>query len=290
MLKKLLLLLSITGTLRSGAQVITDSILVDGHYRVFHFNKPAKPGGYLVFALHGSGGNGLQMLKASGKFTGEPHDGNVTIVCPDGYKHYWNECRKAATTPPNLENINEEAFFSKMIAYFKSRYQTNDRNAFAIGFSGGGHMAYKLALTMPNRFKAVTAVVANLPTQSNMDCAESKRPVAVMIINGTADDTNPWNGGEMKVGAITLGKVRSTEQTFNYWADVDGYKGKPVKDMIPDTNPNDKVTIEKYTYADAHKPEVTLLKVINGTHEFPPAPGLDVFTLSWEFFKRNMND
>jgi polyhydroxybutyrate depolymerase len=290
MLKKLLLLLCITGTLRSGAQVITDSILVDGHYRVFHFNKPAKPGGYLVFALHGSGGNGLQMLKASGKFTGEPHDGNVTVVCPDGYKHYWNECRKAATSPPNLENINEGAFFSKMIAYFKSRYQTNDRNAFAIGFSGGGHMAYKLALTMPNRFKAVTAVVANLPTQANMDCGESKRPVAVMIINGTADDTNPWNGGEMKVGAITLGKVRSTEQTFNYWADVDGYKGKPVKDMIPDTNPNDKVTIEKYTYADAHKPEVTLLKVINGTHEFPPGPGLEVFTLSWEFFKRNMNN
>jgi polyhydroxybutyrate depolymerase len=290
MLKKLLLLLCITGTLRSGAQVITDSILVDGHYRVFHFNKPAKPGGYLVFALHGSGGNGLQMLKASGKFTGEPHDGNVTVVCPDGYKHYWNECRKAATSPPNLENINEGAFFSKMIAYFKSRYQTNDRNAFAIGFSGGGHMAYKLALTMPNRFKAVTAVVANLPTQANMDCGESKRPVAVMIINGTADDTNPWNGGEMKVGAITLGKVRSTEQTFNYWADVDGYKGKPVKEMISNTNPNDKVTIEKYTYADAHKPEVTLLKVINGTHEFPPGPGLEVFTLSWEFFKRNMNN
>ncbi len=57
--------------------------------------------------------------------------------------------------------------------------------------SGGGHMPYKLALTMPKKIKAVTAVIANLPDTNNLDCIEVKRPIAVMIINGTEDPLNP---------------------------------------------------------------------------------------------------
>ncbi|MBX9806405.1 MAG: hypothetical protein K2X95_01265 [Flavobacteriaceae bacterium] len=53
--------------------------------------------------------------------------------------------------------------------------------------------------------------------------------------------------------------VRSTDETFLYWATLGGYKGKPKMEALLDNNPTDGKTIEKYTYKQKGKPEVTLL-------------------------------
>jgi polyhydroxybutyrate depolymerase len=140
---------------------------------------------------------------------------------------------------------------------------------------------------MPERFTAITAIIANLPDTVNMDCVEKKRPMPVMIINGTSDQTNPYNGGEVAIPGTVLGKVRSTEKTFEYWAGLDGYKGKPKKENLPDTDPTDGKTIEKYTYEKKGKPEVVLLKVINGKHDYPN--DIDVYLEAWNFFKRQIH-
>lgn len=268
--------------------MITDSVLIENHYRTFHFNKPKQvtKNYNLVFILHGSGGDGKGMMKPAlnpEKVSGtEP----LMLVYPDGYKKYWNECRKSATSVANLENINEPAFFDSMIHYFSKYYGVNAHYFFAIGLSGGGHMAYKLALTRPDKCKAISAVVANLPDANNLDCAESKIPVAVMIINGTKDLVNPYNGGEMMVGGHSFGRVRSTENTFTYWARLAGYKGQPVIKELPDTDTANKQTITHFTFKKKGKPEVTLLKVVGGEHSFPG--DVDAFIESWKFFKRQL--
>ncbi|WP_064196145.1 MULTISPECIES: PHB depolymerase family esterase [Emticicia] len=269
------------------AQVTDDSLLVEGHYRTFHFLKPAKEGASLVFVMHGSGGTGMQMRAAAKKLEKIAPIENILLVYPDGYKKFWNECRKTANSAANLENINENDFFGGMINYFKERYQINEKQVFAVGTSGGGHMAYKLALTMPEKFRAVTALIANLPDTNNIDCAEKRMAIPVMIVNGTADKTNPYEGGEVIIGNnISLGIVRSTDRTFAYWSNLAGYKGAPKKEILPDTDPKDGKTIEKYTFKKKRKPEVTLLKVINGKHDYPN--DIDVHVEAWGFFKRAM--
>ena len=120
---------------------------------------------------------------------------NILMVYPDGYKNYWNECRKMATSVANLENIDENSFFNKMIDYFISKYQISSNHVFAIGTSGGGHMAYKLAITMPEKFKSITAIIANLPDTSNMDCIEKKQPMPVGM-GGPAIKCRVQVGGE----------------------------------------------------------------------------------------------
>ena len=272
------------------AQVVTDSLLIDGHYRTFYFNKP-KTGfknGSLIFAMHGSGGNAKDFMKNAAKLEMKSEAENFIIVFPQGYKNYWNECRKASTVAANLENIDEDAFFSKITNYFKANYQINDQHVFASGFSGGGQMAYRMAITMPKKFRAISAMVANMPTTDNMDCAESKIAIATLIINGTADPVNPYNGGEMKAAGLTLGNVRSTDESFKYWAMLSGYNGEPVKGVLPDAAPNNNISVESYTYKKKNSPEVTLLKVINGKHEFPA--DIDLFVESWDFFKRQMKN
>ncbi|GAB3918493.1 alpha/beta hydrolase family esterase [Larkinella terrae] len=267
-------------------QLVSDSLLIDGHYRTFHFLKPAKPMATLIFALHGSGGNGQGVRNGAKKLEEIAPAENLLLVYPDGYKRYWNECRKTAQSAANLENIDENAFFGQMIDYFSEKYKIDTRRVFAVGTSGGGHMAYKLALTMPERFRAITALIANLPDTNNFDCVEKRIAVPVMIVNGTADQTNPYEGGEVKTNGISLGLVRSTDRTFQYWADLAGYRQKPLKELLPDTDPSDGKTIERYTYKEKGKPEVTLLKVLNGKHDYPN--DINVYLEALAFFRRQM--
>jgi len=271
------------------AQLISDSMLIDKNYRVFHFNLPPSlhPGASLIFILHGSGGNGIKMMEHTSRLQQEIKNENVVVVYPDGYKNFWNECRKAAPSDANVENIDENTFFNSMINYFNKKYQINKHNVFAIGTSGGGHMAYKLALTEPGSFKAVTAIVANLPDTNNIDCTGKNTPISIMIINGTKDEINPYNGGPVILGSnFNMGDVRSTDRTFQYWASLAGYKGDPVKEVLPDTDPADGKTIERYTYKKKNNPEIVLLKVLNGTHGYPN--DIDVHVEAWKFFKRQL--
>ncbi len=261
---------------------------MSGHYRGFHFITPTNlnSGSSLVFILHGSGGSGKNMIQRTTNFAQHVASENVVLVYPNGYKNYWNECRKAASSEANMINVDEAAYFNSMIQYFRSKYKTNDQKVFAIGTSGGGHMCYKLAMTMPGKFRAVTAIIANLPDTDNMDCAEAKVAIPIMIVNGTADPLNPYEGGLMQSGNFMMGNVRSTDRTFHYWASLAGYEGDPVKELLPDTDPADGKTIERYTYKKHGKPEVVLLKVIGGKHDYPN--DIDVHVEAWEFFKRQL--
>ena len=271
------------------SQLITDSLLIEGHYRSFHFNKPAAGarGSSLLFLMHGSGGSGTNMIQRTAKLEAVAAKEHLLVVYPEGYQHYWNECRKYATSAANKENINEHAFFEAMIGYFQKNYNIDVNRVVAAGFSGGGHMAYKLGLTMPDRIKAIAAIVANMPDSASFDCTYAGRPLPVLIINGTLDGTNPYEGGEMFVGNASYGLVRSTKNTFRYWAQLAGYSGAPVKRLLPDTDPADGKTIESYTYAQPGKPQVQLLKVIGGKHDYPN--DIDVYAYAWEFFKAQLD-
>ena len=275
-------------TLSSKAQLLSDSLKIGNNYRSFHFQKPSSgnSNASIVFVLHGSGGNGLGARKSAMSLENVSEKEHIILVYPDGYKRYWNECRKAATSLANVENIDENKFFAEMISYFQKHYKTQPGNVFVVGTSGGGHMAYKLAMTMPEKIKAITAIIANLPTDSNLDCAPVSKPLPVMIINGTKDPLNKYEGGEMSTGGVYLGAVRSTNETFRYWANLAGYKGEPVKTLLPDLDPTDGKTIEKYVYALKGKPNIVLLKVINGKHDYPN--DIDVHLEAWSFFKKQI--
>ncbi len=273
-------------TTAAQCQLVSDSVLIEGHYRTFHFLKPAQSHASLLFVLHGSGGNGRGHRNGAQKLEAIAPSENILMVYPDGYKRYWNECRKTAQSAANREDINENAFFGQMITYFEQKYGIDSKKVFAVGTSGGGHMAYKLAVTMPEKLRAITALIANLPDTNNMDCAEKRMAIPVMIVNGTADRTNPYAGGEVKTNGISLGFVRSTDRTFKYWSELAGYEGAPKMEALPDTDPTDGRTIERYTYKKPGKPEVTLLKVLNGEHNTPR--DIDVYLEAWAFFKRQM--
>ncbi|MBC7569498.1 MAG: prolyl oligopeptidase family serine peptidase [Spirosoma sp.] len=287
--KILTLLVTLITLSAAHAQVLSDSLTIDGNSRKFFFNKP--PDSFknpsLIFVLHGSGGNGRDMMQGATKMDERASTENALVVYPSGYKRYWNECRKASFAEANTEDVNEQAFFADMIAYFHKRYAVDRNHVFVVGTSGGGHMAYKLALTMPDAFRAATAIIANLPDSTNLDCTPVGKAIPMLIINGTADPINPYKGGVVNLGpGRSMGAVRSTDRTFAYWANLAGYTGSPTAEKIPDITLTDDQTIERYTYRTTGKPDVILLKVNGGKHEYPH--DLDPHLEALSFFERQL--
>lgn len=285
-MKKILLLLLFSQTLQA-QEIVSDSLKIEGIYRSFHFQQPIKKAkGYsLVFVLHGSGGNGLQMRQRVSTFHTNSDQEGLIAVYPTGYKNFWNECRKMSPADANMQNVNEEAFFTGMIAYFRKKYGIDPSKVFAVGTSGGGHMAFKLAMMLPERFHAITAIIANLPEEKNLDCSALGKPMNVMIVNGTEDKINPYMGGDVILASGNFGAVRSTDNTFHYWSSLAGYSGAPAHQNLPDTNPKDGKTIEEFSHTGREK-SVVLLKVNGGKHDYPG--DIDVHLKAWEFFKSTM--
>ncbi len=251
----------------------SSSLRVKNLRRDFYFYVPknvaANP--RLVFVLHGSGmiAKGMQVLTGRGfdKIADENRD--VIVVYPQGYGRYWNDCRKAATFDARKLNIDDIGFFEGMVKYFTEKYGVDEHKVFVTGYSDGGDMCFKLAKESPDLFRGFATVAASLPIETNDDCTETRKPVSILLLNGTSDPINPYKGGTVKAGdGKKRGDVMSTNNTVQYWLAVDQCDTTTKKEYtFPDINENDKSTAVKYTY-DSPKTgkKVVLVKVINGGH------------------------
>lgn len=227
----------------------------------------------LVFVLHGSGmeAKGMQVLSGAQFDKLADKNKDIIVVYPQGYGRYWNDCRKSATFDSKKLKVDDIAFFESMVKYFKENYAIDEQHVFAAGYSNGAQMCFKLAKERPGVFKGFAAVTANLPAETNDDCVQSHQPVSMLLLNGTADPINPYNGGIVKAGdGKERGEVMSTNQTLQYWLGLAKGDTTSMKEYdFPDVNTKDKSTAIQYTYDCVQsEKKVVLIKVINGGHIF----------------------
>jgi polyhydroxybutyrate depolymerase len=142
--------------------------------------------------------------------------------------------------------------------------------------SNGGMMTLRLACQAGDTFAAAAAVIANLP--ADLDCLP-RRPIPVLLMNGTADPLMPWDGGQVHFLRRHLGAVLSTEATAAFWAGADGCDTYPDVLALPDLDPSDGTTVERRTYRDCGGgTSVVLLAVQGGGHTLP---GGDQYAPAW---------
>jgi polyhydroxybutyrate depolymerase len=287
----------------TGARV-DGALQVDGRERTYHAYVPARKALHpaLVFVLHGSMGDGAQ-ARASTFHAFEPvadREGFV-VVYPDGWQRHWNGCRAAAPYAANTENVDDVAFIAAMIDALERDRGIDPRRVYATGISNGGHMAYRLALEAPGMVAAVAPVAASLPTDANLGCEKSGRAVAVLVLNGTADPMNPYEGGEAALYGVfaSRGDVLSSHATVAYFADLAGHRGAPRVHAHPDVSRDDGSTAEQRVWDDGPGPPVALLRIEGGGHSFPNPrfrfprflgptnADLDAAEEIWRFFARN---
>jgi len=253
----------------------------------------------LVIFLHGSMGKGEDMrLMSFYGFDAEAERGGYIAAYPDGYQGHWNDCRASADYAANKQDIDDVGFLRDMVAQLVERYGVDPKKVFAAGYSNGGQLAFRLGLEAPDLVRGIAAIAANLPVDSNLDCTKSGKPVSVLVINGTEDPVNPYDGGLVQIlFDKSRGTVLSSEQTIAYWRTLAGYSGAKQIERWPDKAPDDgtKVTVDRFHLP--RKPTVELITVVGGGHTMPnPTYNLpkllgptshefDTATVLWEFFK-----
>jgi polyhydroxybutyrate depolymerase len=158
-------------------------------------------GAPLVIAMHGSGGDNSQMRMATGyAFERLADEHGFAVVYPNGFEGYWNACNIVGDYSANKLNVDDVGFATALVDKLAEDIGIDPSRVFATGISRGGHMAFRLALEAPSRFRAVAVVGANVPTPENFKCKlAGPGTSSVMIMNGTKDPINPFDGGEVRL-------------------------------------------------------------------------------------------
>lgn len=286
---------------RLSASTQRDSLRVGNLQRSYVFYVPARlaPHPPLLVALHGSMGNAGQMRRASAyRFEQLADEHGFVVVYPEGYEGHWNDCRKKGPYAAKRLGIDDIGFMRVLVTHFRSTYGVDSAQVFAVGLSNGGHLSYRLALEAPELVSAVAAVAANLPAEKNFDCTPARGAASVLIVNGTEDPINPFEGGRVTIfGFGDRGDVLSARESAAYFARRNGITAGPVSQRIPQES-SAPTSAELVQWRSATGAGVALYTIHGGGHTLPQPrarsprilgrthAGLDGPAEIWRFFSR----
>ena len=253
----------------------------DGLERVYRFyipeDLPENPS--VVVLLHGGTQSMDAIFRANAGGTREwpavaedekfllvvPNGTHIDDGSPEGDNQIWNDCRMPTVEPVTRSQADDVGFISALVDWTHTQFQINRENVFVTGASNGARMSYSIAMEQPELIKAAAVFIANLSKER--ECEEAQSPVPMLIMNGTEDPINPYEGG----ATDGRGEVLSAEETRDYWIAVNGADaGSKEVTELPDRDPSDgsEITCEFYTVTTAGAP-VRFCTVEGGGHTIP---------------------
>ena len=256
-----------------GAAIRRNTIRVGGEDRTYLTYVPASlpPQSALIIVLHGSGMDGARMRLCTGyEFDRLADQHGFVVLYPDGYRRNWNDCRKNATFPAKRDNIDDMSFMRELIARATVEQAIDEKRVYIFGYSNGGHMAFRSAMKAPDEIAAVAAVAASLPTPDASECPEHGRTSRVMLINGTSDPINPYQGGIVTLfGFASRGTVMSSVASAQNFATRNGITTQPTLGEVPQGLSDDGTSVESLTWHANGTPLYCLCTVRGGGHVIP---------------------
>ena len=208
----------------------------------------------LVVLLHGYGGSATEIGATTGLLKTGPSDG-VVVAAP-----------LALGNPSSWGIIDgfaaDQAFIDDVIAQVTASSCVDPEQVVIAGFSAGSAMTGVYGCSRADKVAALV-MVSGLPPAI---CPKDHTP-RVLVVNGTADATVPFGGGNQPVnnGVIPL---KSVPDSVASWAQGAGCSGGPA-----DTKVGRDVTMRAWT-ACAHGGPVDLMIVEGGPHAWPGSVSL----------------
>jgi polyhydroxybutyrate depolymerase len=234
----------------------------------------------VVLLLHGNGGSAAALIGEAGqpaayrRWLDIAARERLVVLVPDGVPgsaglRGWNDCRGDAATNPQSDDAR---FLAGLIGAARSRAALAALPAWVVGTSNGGHMALRLAIEQPRLVSGVAAIAAAMPAHS--ECAAPRRPVNVLLMNGTADPILPFEGGLVSVGTAPRGTALSAEESLRLWARIAGAKGDAAVTHFADRDPQDGSSVTRRTFAGRAGTRAVLYRIDGGGHNEPSRSAL----------------
>lgn len=247
-------------------------IIVEGWTRRFSYHIPegAPAAAPVILAFHGSNGSAERLRGfLGGELERLAEERGFVPVYLEGHEGNWNECRRGSPASANRLDLDDVAFARAVVDWLTARRGEAPAAVYALGLSGGGHMALRLALEAPTLVPRVAVFGASLPAAGEIDCAPSGTPVSVLLMNGTADPVSPYQGGEVVApDGARLGTVRSSRATAEYFAELAGYS-RDAAHRLTIVEPDAEGRGVELTAWDGRAQTVQLYAVVGGGHTIP---------------------
>lgn len=231
-----------------------------------------KVGQPLVVVLHGTFGNG-QAMRHDTDFGFErlADQHGFVVLYPDALMSSWNDCRQ----PNSGRKLDDVGFLRQAIRSAVAEYGSDPANVFLFGFSGGAHMAYRMAWEAPQDIAAIAAVAGNLPPPNALTCVAAGKTPRVLMVKGRADTGDPYDGGPHALS----GSVLSARQSAAAFAQQNGLL-EPAAEV--DAGPGTRLL----AWPASGRPQVALYSVDGLAHMVPVGwrDKADGVALAWKFF------
>jgi len=227
----------------------------------------------VVFAFHGLGGNPADEVSRSG-FDPVADTNHFLVLYPTGSgdDSSWNAGSCCGLHNSALENkVDETAFVQQMLADLGASFRVDPKRVYAMGFSNGAALAYRLACEMSDTIAAIAANAAPMM----VDACQPRQPVAVMHVHGLADFIVPFDGGTSSLDSTWV--FPPVTDSIATWVRLDGCTGAPQVERL-------KNVITQTVYAACQGGTAVELDVVEYLeHDVPPSSVLPPERV-WDFF------
>jgi len=249
----------------------------------------------LVLAFHGSGVDGRQMANFCGLHELAARE-RFVVVYPNGTGHTshtlsWNagNCCGMAM----LRNMDDVSFVRQIVDDVSRQLPIDSSRIYAVGFSNGAMMTYRVAIELSEIFAAIAPVSGPMGFEE----AHPSRPVPVLHFHGTVDEFAPYEGGVGK-RSVSRCNFRSAEQSVAAWVAANGCDPMPTVVKLP-TVVEDGTEITRRHYTGGREgSEVIFYTIEGGGHTWPgrstpfsilgkSTKNIDANELIWTFFQRH---
>ena len=217
----------------------------------------------LVLVFHGGGGHAAGIARTTNLHQIADRQGFIAVYpngtgAQGGRRLSWN----AGSSPPQgyaeHQNVDDVGFVRTLLRQLQQTYPIDSRRIYATGFSKGGMLAYRLACEMADQFAAIAPVGGTL---TYAQC-QPARPVALLHIHGSNDQSVPFEGGRGAYSA-RMARYPSVLQNLDRWRQRNQCDAKPVQARVTSDT-------QRYTYQDCKTGgEVSYYLVRDGGHAWP---------------------
>jgi len=271
-------------------EMIQNNIVVNKENRTFYIHLPLnykKEKKYpLVLLFHGTVAN-ANKIKNYTKFNEFADEKEIIIVYPE-YTGNWDWDLKSP------EKTKEVKYITAVINYMEKNFNIDKKRIYQTGYSSGAEMSYILACSIPDKIAAFAPVAGNIRKTYVQGCY-AKKPTPIMIIHGTEDPYEKWNGNPAK-------EMLSVDDTLNFWKKRNGCSDKQEESDFSQKADNNSTKAKMYLNSNCKdNTEVSLLKIEGGGHTWPGAStserietflgktnyDINANDIIWDFFSRH---
>jgi len=232
----------------------------------------------VVLVLHGDGGTGAGIKGYSG-FDAVADASGFMAVYPNSANTLGNGIWNKSVDGNYAGEPDDVLFISELVDYLCTTYGINPKKVYVTGHSGGGFMAYHLAVELNNKIAAVAPVAANMYgdnaylTQYFQSTSFVKVPIC--HLHGDADNVVAYPDPNHVPDAWSEWPLTA----FSYPTCASNtYQAAAVVDLV--------AGVKRITYcpAGSGNKEISLIRFVGGGHGWPAAAGFNAAQYIWNFF------